>query len=221
MAVSFGILKVLRFKMCALLGVRDLGAFGGCIIIRTVTCDVLQYFYFWWVISSYLHSSLINVFQVTVSLLAMLLVMMFFGRMMFPLDKNAFHCCNRYGIPSMEINEVSSAFITRSVKLTVGIDLGHRVNLLLELIFIRDRTFAVSPAGLISSEVMELINYLCTNWYVIFAKLALFVVFYIYVRYWIHTCIGSFYIEYYSLLSHSLISFLSSSLEFWCSLFSR
>ena len=38
MAVSFGILKVLRFRMCALLGVWDLGAFGGCLLIRTVTC---------------------------------------------------------------------------------------------------------------------------------------------------------------------------------------
>ena len=63
----------------------------------------------------------------------------------------------------MEINEVSSAFITRSVKLTVAIDLRRRVNLLLELIVIRDRTFAVSPAGLTSSEVMKLINYLCTS----------------------------------------------------------
>ena len=38
MAESFGILKVLRFRMCALLGVTDLGAFGGCLLIRTVTC---------------------------------------------------------------------------------------------------------------------------------------------------------------------------------------
>ena len=43
----------------------------------------------------------------------------------------------------MEINEISSAFITRSVELTVEIDLRRRVNLLLELIFIRDRTFTV------------------------------------------------------------------------------
>ena len=83
--------------------------------------------------------------------------------MMSPLGKNAFHCCNRYGIPSTEINEVSSAFITRSVELTVEIDLRRRVNLLLELIFIRDRTFTVAPAGLTSSEVMELINYLCSS----------------------------------------------------------
>ena len=83
--------------------------------------------------------------------------------MMSPLGKNAFHCCKRYGIPSMEINEVSSAFITRSVQLTVEIDLRRRVNLLLELIFIRDRTFTVSPAGLTSSDVMKLINYLCTS----------------------------------------------------------
>ena len=82
---------------------------------------------------------------------------------MSPLGKNAFHCCNRYGIHSMEINEVSSAFITQSVALTVEIDLRRRVNLLMELIFIRDRTFTVSPAGLTSSEVMELINYLCTS----------------------------------------------------------
>ena len=68
----------------------------------------------------------------------MLLVMMFFfGRMMSPLGKNAFHCCNRYGIPSTEINEVSSAFVTRSVELTVEINLRRRVNLLLKLIFIR------------------------------------------------------------------------------------
>ena len=83
--------------------------------------------------------------------------------MMSPLGKNAFHCCNRYGIRSMEINDVRSAFITRSVELTVEIYLRRRVNLLLELIFIRDRTFTVSPAGLTSSEVMELINYLCTS----------------------------------------------------------
>ena len=38
MAVSFGIFKVLRFRMCALLGVRDLGACWGCLLIRTVTC---------------------------------------------------------------------------------------------------------------------------------------------------------------------------------------
>ena len=106
---------------------------------------------------------LITVFQVTVSLLAMLLVMVFFWHMMSPLGKYAFHCCNRYGIPSTKTNEVSSAFITRSVELTVEIDLRRRVNLLLELIFIRDRTFTVSPAGLTSSEVMELINYLCTS----------------------------------------------------------
>ena len=55
--------------------------------------------------------------------------------MMSSLGKNAFHCCNRYGIPSMEISEISSAFITRSVELTVEIDLRHRVNLLLKLIF--------------------------------------------------------------------------------------
>ena len=89
--------------------------------------------------------------------------MVFFGRMMSPLGKNAFHCCNRYGTPSIEINEVSSAFINQSVELTVEIDLSCRVNLLLELIFIRDRTFTVSPAGLTSSEVMELINCLCTS----------------------------------------------------------
>ena len=83
--------------------------------------------------------------------------------MMSPLGKNAFHCCNRYGIPSIEINEVSSAFITGSVELTVEIDLRRRVSFPLELIFIRDRTFAVLPAGLTSSEVMELINYLCTS----------------------------------------------------------
>ena len=63
----------------------------------------------------------------------------------------------------MDINEVSSAFITRSVELTVEIDLRRRVNLLLELIFIRDNTFTVSPASLSSSEVMELINFLCTS----------------------------------------------------------
>ena len=83
--------------------------------------------------------------------------------MMSPLGKNAFHCCNRYGIPSTEINEVSSAFIIRSVELTVDNDLRRRVNLLLELIFFRDRTFTVSPAGLTSSEMMELISYLCTS----------------------------------------------------------
>ena len=83
--------------------------------------------------------------------------------MMSPLGKNAFHCCNRNGIPFMEINEVSSAFITWSVELTVEINLWRRVILLLELIFIRDRTFTVSPAGLTSSEVMELIDYLCTS----------------------------------------------------------
>ena len=55
---------------------------------------------------------------------------------MSPLGKNAFHCCNRYGIPSMEINEISSAFITRSVELTVEID-RRRVNLLLELILLK------------------------------------------------------------------------------------
>ena len=66
----------------------------------------------------------------------MLLVMVFFGRMMSPLGKNAFNCCNRYGIPSMKINEVSSAFITRSVELTAEIDLRRRVNLLLELILL-------------------------------------------------------------------------------------
>ena len=87
----------------------------------------------------------------------------FFYRMMSPLGKNAFHCCNRYGTPFIEINEVSSAFINQSVELTVEIDLRCRVNLLLELIFIRDRTFTLSPAGLTSSEVMELINYLCTS----------------------------------------------------------
>ena len=80
--------------------------------------------------------------------------------MMFPLGKNAFHCCNRYGISSMEINEVSSAFITRSVEFTVEIYLRCRVNLLLELFFIRDHMFTVSPAGLTSYEVMELINQL-------------------------------------------------------------
>ena len=83
--------------------------------------------------------------------------------MMSPLGKNLFHCCNGYGIPSTEINQVSSSFITRSVKLTVEIDLRRRVNLLLELIFTRYRTFTVSPAGLTSSEVMRLIDYLCTS----------------------------------------------------------
>ena len=63
----------------------------------------------------------------------------------------------------MEINEVSSAFITRSVELTDELDLRRRVNLLLELIFIRDRMFTVSPVGLTSSGVMELINYLRTS----------------------------------------------------------
>ena len=48
--------------------------------------------------------------------------------MMSPLGKNAFNCCNRYGIPSMEINEVSSAFITRSVELTVEIDLRRKAS---------------------------------------------------------------------------------------------
>ena len=42
---------------------------------------------------------------------------------MSPLGNDAFHCCNRFGIPSVEINEVSSAFITRSVEWTVEIDL--------------------------------------------------------------------------------------------------
>ena len=83
--------------------------------------------------------------------------------MMSHFGKNAFHCCNRYSIPSMEISEVISAFITRYVELTVEIDLSRRVNLLLELIFIRNRTFTVSPAGLTSSEMMKLINYLCTS----------------------------------------------------------
>ena len=89
--------------------------------------------------------------------------MMFFWPYDVSFGMNAFHCCNRYGIPSMEINEVSSAFVTRSVELTVEIDLRRRVNLLLEFIFFRYRTFTVSLAGIISSEVMELINYLCTS----------------------------------------------------------
>ena len=80
MAVYFGILNVLRFRICALLGGRDLGAFGGCLLICTVTCylwcaAVFQFLMSYFVV---LHSSLISVFQVTVSLFAMLLVMVFF-----------------------------------------------------------------------------------------------------------------------------------------------
>ena len=63
---------------------------------------------------------------------------------MSPLGKNAFHCCNRYGIPSMEINEIRSAFITRSVELTVEIDLRRGVNcfwhrILLEIVRLQFR----------------------------------------------------------------------------------
>ena len=118
-----------------------------------VTFDVLQYFYFDELFRR--TAQFINQCLSSDCLIISNVARVFFGRMMSPLGKNAFHCCNRYGIPSIEINEVSSAFINRSVELTVKIDLRRRVNLLLELIFIRDRTFTVSPAGLTSSEVME------------------------------------------------------------------
>ena len=131
--------------MCALFGVRDLGAFGG--LPFNTHCDLLP-------VMCCIISILDELFRrnaqfINQCLSSECLIIsnvarygVFFDCMMSFLGKNAFHCCNRYGIPFMEINEVSSAFIIRSVELTVEIDLRCRVNLLLELIVIKDRTFS-------------------------------------------------------------------------------
>ena len=122
MEVSFGILKVLRFRMCALAWRKGLRRVWGlpfnthCNLLSVMCCSI---------------SILDELFRRTAQFINQCLSSecliisnvarhgVFLGRMISSLGKNASHCCNRYGIPSMEINEVSSAFITRSVELTV------------------------------------------------------------------------------------------------------
>ena len=82
----------------------------------------------------------------------------FFGAMYSPIGRNAFMCCERYHVMSNEIDRVKSSLIDNYVASNLTCDTLTTVNLLLELLFIRQGSFYTE---LSADEVDELIVFLC------------------------------------------------------------
>ena len=68
----------------------------------------------------------------------------YFGWMKSPIGRNVFQCCSRYGVRSLAISEVTTSLINKFVRNNINEELVWKANLILDLIFFKDRSFSLS-----------------------------------------------------------------------------
>ena len=65
----------------------------------------------------------------------------YFDLMKSPIGRNVVQCCSRYGVRSLAISEVTTFLINKFVHNNINEELVWKANLILELIFLKDRFF--------------------------------------------------------------------------------
>ena len=70
----------------------------------------------------------------------------YFGLMKSPIGRNVFQCCSRYGVRSLAISEVTTFLINKFVHNNINEKLVWKANLILKLIFLKDRSFSLSAS---------------------------------------------------------------------------
>ena len=87
----------------------------------------------------------------------------YFGLMKSPIGRNVFRCCSRYGVRSLAISEVTTFLINKFVHNNINEELMWKANLIIELIFLKDRSFSLSGSLFNCVDFDCMIEHLCTG----------------------------------------------------------
>ena len=92
---------------------------------------------------------------------------MWYGRMRSPFGKNAFHCCQWYGVALEDLWVVSPAYIFKAVEARYDTNQICIVCSILELVFIRSGYLEFSDMSnstcISACEIEAFIQFLCTS----------------------------------------------------------
>ena len=87
----------------------------------------------------------------------------YFGLMKSLIGRNVFQCCSRYRVRSLAISEVTTFLINKFVHNNINEGLVWKANLILKLIFLKDRSFSLSGSLFNCVDFDCMIEHLCTG----------------------------------------------------------